>query len=39
MTGRESETGDLFFRALGIMKCRENMKVTIRPINPIKILL
>ena len=31
-TDRESETGDYFFRILGIMKRRDNLKVAIRPI-------
>ena len=37
-TDRETETGDLFLRSLGVMKDRENVKVESRPMDSITIL-
>ena len=35
---RQTETGDLFFQTLGVMKRRENMKAAICSMEPITIL-
>ena len=35
---RQTETGDLFFRILGVMKRGENMKVVVHRMDPITIL-
>ena len=35
---REMETGDYFFRTVGVMKRRENIKVAIRPMDSTTIL-
>ena len=32
-TERQTETGDYFFRSLGVMKLRENITVAIRPMD------
>ena len=37
-TDRQMETGDCFFRTVGVMKRRENIKVAIRPMHPTTIL-
>ena len=34
---RQTETGDYFFRSLGVMKRRENLKLAIRPSDSIII--
>ena len=38
-TGRQTETRDLLFRTLEVIKRRENMKVTIRRMQPIVICI
>ena len=34
-TDRRTETGNYFFRTVGVMKRRKNIKVAIRPMTPL----